>query len=61
MIDRKEENTAVLVVDVQGDFTQLMNGSLAVEGTDQAYLDQVAADTTGTAIETMADAGVVIL
>jgi nicotinamidase/pyrazinamidase len=45
MIDRKEENTAVLVVDVQGDFTQLMNGSLAVEGTDQAYLDQVTAET----------------
>ncbi|MGM0393834.1 MAG: bifunctional nicotinamidase/pyrazinamidase [Thermodesulfobacteriota bacterium] len=45
MIDRKEENTAVLVVDVQGDFTRLMNGSLAVEGTDQAYLDQVTAET----------------
>ncbi|MCA1785506.1 MAG: isochorismatase family protein, partial [Desulfobacteraceae bacterium] len=45
MIDRKQENTAVLVVDVQGDFTQLMNGSLAVEGTGQAYLDQVTAET----------------
>ena len=45
MIDKKEENTAVLVVDVQGDFTRLMNGSLAVEGTDQAYLDQVSAET----------------
>ena len=45
MIDRKEENTAVLVVDVQGDFTRLMNGSLAVEGTDQAYLDHVTAET----------------
>ncbi len=45
MIDRKEDNTAVLVVDVQGDFTQLMNGSLAVEGTDQAYLNQVTAET----------------
>jgi len=45
MIDKKEENTAVLVVDVQGDFTRLMNGSLAVEGTDQAYLDQVTAET----------------
>jgi hypothetical protein len=35
MIVRKQDHTAVLVVDVQCDFTQLMNGSLAVEGTDQ--------------------------
>ncbi len=27
MIDRKEDHTAVLVVDVQGDFTQLRQGS----------------------------------
>ncbi len=45
MIDQKEENTAVLVVDVQGDFTQLMDGSLAVEGTGQDYIDQVTAET----------------
>jgi nicotinamidase/pyrazinamidase len=45
MIDRKEENTAVLVVDVQGDFTRLMDGSLAVEGTGQDYIDQVTAET----------------
>jgi nicotinamidase/pyrazinamidase len=45
MIDRKQDHTAVLVVDVQGDFTQLMQGSLAVEGTDQAYLNQVTEET----------------
>ncbi len=33
--------TAVIVVDVQGDFTQLKKGSLAVSGTDQAFLDKV--------------------
>lgn len=37
------EKTAVLVVDIQGDFTELKNGSLAVAGADQAYVDQVAA------------------
>ena len=40
-IDKKIENTAVIVVDVQGDFTLLKQGSLAVEGTDQQYLNQV--------------------
>jgi len=35
----------VIVVDVQGDFTKLKNGSLAVEGTDAAYVKMVA-DTT---------------
>lgn len=44
MIDKKIENTAVIVVDVQGDFTFLKQGSLAVEGTDQGYLDQVAVE-----------------
>jgi nicotinamidase/pyrazinamidase len=28
----------VIVVDIQGDFTKLKNGSLAVEGTDEAYI-----------------------
>ena len=28
----------VIVVDIQGDFTKLKNGSLAVDGTDEAYL-----------------------
>lgn len=31
----------VIVVDVQGDFTRLKNGSLAVEGTDEAYIKAV--------------------
>jgi nicotinamidase/pyrazinamidase len=35
----------VIVVDVQGDFTKLKNGSLAVEGTDAAYVKMVT-DTT---------------
>src|SRR4030043_42772 len=28
----------VIVVDIQGDFTKVKNGSLAVEGTDEAYI-----------------------
>jgi nicotinamidase/pyrazinamidase len=35
----------VIVVDLQGDFTKLKKGSLAVEGTDQAYLEAVGAAT----------------
>jgi nicotinamidase/pyrazinamidase len=31
----------VIVVDLQGDFTTLKQGSLAVNGTDKAYVDQV--------------------
>jgi nicotinamidase/pyrazinamidase len=31
----------VVVVDVQGDFTVARDGSLAVEGTDQAFIDKV--------------------
>jgi nicotinamidase/pyrazinamidase len=31
----------VIVVDVQGDFTKFKNGSLAVEGTDAAYIKMV--------------------
>jgi len=31
----------VIVVDVQGDFTKFKNGSLAVEGTDEAYVKAV--------------------
>lgn len=37
--------TAVLVVDIQGDFTTARQGSLAVEGTDPAYLAAVEART----------------
>lgn len=33
--------SGVIVLDLQGDFTALKNGWLAVEGTDQAYVDQV--------------------
>jgi nicotinamidase/pyrazinamidase len=35
----------VIVVDIQGDFTKLKNGSLAVDGTDEAYLKAVADHT----------------
>jgi nicotinamidase/pyrazinamidase len=31
----------VIVVDIQGDFTKLKNGSLAVDGTDEAYIKAV--------------------
>ncbi len=31
----------VIVVDMQGDFTTLKNGSLAVKGTDKAFVEQV--------------------
>lgn len=36
-----EGNTAVIVVDVQGDFTTWKNGSLAVNGTDEAFVNKV--------------------
>lgn len=35
------EKTGVIVVDVQGDFTKYKNGSLAVEGTNKAYIQAV--------------------
>jgi nicotinamidase/pyrazinamidase len=35
----------VIVVDVQGDFTKLKNGSLAVDGTDEAYIKAVGENT----------------
>jgi len=35
----------VIVVDVQGDFTKFKNGSLAVEGTDEAYIKAVQENT----------------
>ena len=38
---RKNVNKAVVVVDVQGDFTIWKNGSLAVPGTDEAYIKDV--------------------
>ena len=33
--------TGVIVVDIQGDFTKLRNGSLAVDGTDEIYIKAV--------------------
>ena len=33
------------MTDIQGDFTELKNGSLAVKGTDQRYIDKVQATT----------------
>jgi nicotinamidase/pyrazinamidase len=42
---REEEKIGVIVVDVQGDFTKFKNGSLAVEGTDEAYVKAVDENT----------------
>jgi nicotinamidase/pyrazinamidase len=39
------EKIGVNVVDIQGDFTKLKNGSLAVEGTDEAYIKTVKENT----------------
>ena len=35
------ENTGVIVVDLQADFTELKSGALAVPGTDDQYIDDV--------------------
>ncbi len=35
------KRTGVIVVDLQGDFTTLKKGALAVEGTDRDYVEQV--------------------
>jgi nicotinamidase/pyrazinamidase len=42
---KETENIGVIVVDVQGDFTKFKNGSLAVEGTDEAYIKAVDENT----------------
>jgi nicotinamidase/pyrazinamidase len=39
------EKIGVIVVDMQGDFTTYMNGSLAVEGSDKAFVDKVQKST----------------
>ena len=39
------ENTAVIVVDVQADFTELKSGSLAVPGSDAQYISAVKRST----------------
>ena len=41
----EETKIGVIVVDLQGDFTKLKNGSLAVEGTDEAYIQVVEENT----------------
>lgn len=38
---KNANDIGIIVVDVQGDFTQYMNGSLAVAGTDEAYVKAV--------------------
>ena len=38
---KESEKAGVIVVDVQGDFTKFKNGSLAVEGTNKAYIQAV--------------------
>jgi len=43
--DTPRSRSAVIVVDLQGDFTEAHKGSLAVAGTDAAYLKTVAAAT----------------
>ena len=42
---KETEKIGVIVVDVQGDFTKLRNGSLAVGGTDEAYIKTVEDNT----------------
>ncbi len=42
---KQTEKIGVIVVDVQGDFTKFKNGSLAVEGTDEAYIKTVEEST----------------
>jgi nicotinamidase/pyrazinamidase len=42
---RAAQDQAVLVVDIQADFTEYRSGSLAVPGTDQRYLEKVVART----------------
>lgn len=38
---KTRKKTGVIVVDMQGDFTTYKNGSLAVEGSDRAFVDRV--------------------
>ncbi|MDD3471196.1 MAG: bifunctional nicotinamidase/pyrazinamidase [Syntrophaceae bacterium] len=45
LVSHAKEGVAVVVVDVQGDFTTARNGSLAVPGSDRAYLDKVSKAT----------------
>jgi nicotinamidase/pyrazinamidase len=45
MMGKEEAKIGIIVVDVQGDFTKRKNGSLAVEGTDEAYVNTVEENT----------------
>ncbi len=40
-MELNKETTGVLVVDVQGDFTEFKNGSLAVQDTGKSYLEKI--------------------
>ncbi|MFH1115290.1 MAG: bifunctional nicotinamidase/pyrazinamidase [Pseudomonadota bacterium] len=40
-----QQQTGVIVVDLQGDFTTMKQGSLAVEGTDKAFVEKTAKAT----------------
>ncbi|WP_321494377.1 bifunctional nicotinamidase/pyrazinamidase [uncultured Desulfobacter sp.] len=44
-INTKQNHTAVVVVDIQADFTQALQGSLAVGGADRDYLDAAENET----------------
>ena len=54
--ERDDETVAVVVVDVQGDFTEAKNGSLAVPGTGHEYVELVAE-----AIRKLREAGFLIV
>jgi len=45
VMGQEAEKIGVNVVDIQGDFTKLKNGSLAVDGTDEAYIKAVDENT----------------
>ena len=42
---KEAEKIGVIVVDVQGDFTKFKNGSLAVDGTDEAFIKLIDENT----------------
>ena len=42
---QEKAKIGVIVVDIQGDFTKLKNGSLAVDGTDETYIKAVEEST----------------
>ena len=44
-INTKQDHTAVIVVDIQADFTQAMQGSMAIGGADREYLDAAETQT----------------